>query len=118
MQKKLRLMGDNILIKFDKESELTSSGIIARPTDAMETIYRSGEVVAVGPGKRSKKGDNLIPLGVEVGDGVILNRFVATNTKTAEALHQFVLDTDEGLIKGGDILLVYDRSGPIPLKLG
>lgn len=118
MQKKLRLIGDNILIKFDKESELTSSGIITRPTDAMETIYRTGEVVAVGPGKCSKKGNKLIPMGVEVGDGVVLNRFIATNTKTAEVLHQFVLDTDEGLIKASDILLVYDRDRPIPLKLG
>ena len=115
MQKRLRLMGDNILVRLDEDSELTSSGIIVRPTDAMETIFRTGEVVAVGPGRRSKKGDNLVPVGVEVGEGVVLNRFVVTNTKTAEALHQFILETDEGLIKGSDILLLYDRKNPVKL---
>jgi hypothetical protein len=44
---------------------------------------------------------------------VVFNRFIASNTKSAEALHQFALDADEALIKAGDILLVYDRKEPI-----
>lgn len=116
MKKRLRLMGDNILVKLDSESSMTSSGLIVRPREAVETILRTGEVIATGPGKRSKKGDKLVPTGVEVGDGVVFNRFVASNTKTAEALHQYVLDENEGLIKGSDVLLVYDRESPINIS--
>lgn len=119
MKKKLRLVGDNILIKLDPESEMTSSGIIIRPTEALETILRTGVVIAVGPGKFAKDKDidlaTRVPMAVEVGEGVIINRFIASNTKSAEALHQFILDEDEALIKAGDIMLVYDRKNPIKL---
>lgn len=119
MKKRLRLMGDNILIRLDPESEKTSSGIIVRPNEALETILRTGEVIAVGPGKWAEdKGiylDNRVPMVVEVGEGVVINRFIASNTKTAETLHQFILDEDEALIKAGDIMLVYDRRDPIKL---
>jgi co-chaperonin GroES (HSP10) len=117
MKKKLRLVGDNILIKMDPDSDKTASGILFKPADALETILLTGVVAAVGPGKWAKRGDrNLstrIPVGVEVGEGVVFNRFIASNTKSAEALHQFALDADEALIKAGDILLVYDRKEPI-----
>ena len=119
MKKALRLMGDNILVRLDPDSEKTSSGIIIRPKDAMETIMRTGVVIGVGPGRYAKKGDHdldrRLPMMVEVGEGVILNRFIASNTKTAEALQQCVLDGDEALIKASDILLVYDRREPIKL---
>jgi len=120
MKKKLRLMGDNILIRLDPESEKSSSGIIIKPGEAMETILRTGEIIAVGPGKHAKDKDRdldkRVPMVVEVGEGVVINRFIASNTKTAEALHQFILDNDEALIKAGDILLVYDRKKPIVLS--
>jgi len=120
MKKRLRLMGDNILIRLDTESEKTSSGIIFRPNEAMETILRTGEVISVGPGRWAKNKDidldMRIPMVVEVGEGVIINRFIASNTKTAETLHQFILDEDEALIKASDILLVYDRKTPITLS--
>lgn len=117
MKKKLRLMGDNILVRMDAESNRTASGVLFKPDDALETILRTGEVIAVGPGKFAKRGDQdlntRVPICVEVGEGVVFNRFVATHTKTAEALHQFALDKDEALIKPSDILLVYDRKEPI-----
>lgn len=119
MRRSMKLMGDNVLVKMDPDKELTSSGIIIKPKEAMETIMRTGVVVAVGPGKYAKKGerdlDKRVPIPLEVGDGVVFNRFVASNTKTAEALHQHVLDDDEALIKGSDVLLAYDRGRPITL---
>jgi co-chaperonin GroES (HSP10) len=119
MKKKLRLLGDNILIRLDPESEKTSSGIIFRPNEAMETILRTGEIIGTGPGKWAKNKDidldTRVPMVVEVGEGVIINRFIASNTKTAENLHQFILDEDEALIKASDILLLYDRKTPIKL---
>jgi len=114
VKKELRLVGDNILIKMDPDSEMSSNGLIIKPGSALETIMRTGVVTAVGPGKWASKGgedlDTRIPMPIKAGDGVVFNRFIASNTKSAEALQQFALDKDEALIKAADILLSYDRS--------
>jgi co-chaperonin GroES (HSP10) len=117
MKKRLRLLGDNILVKMDPDADKVAGGLLFKPEEAYETILRTGEVIAVGPGRHAKRGERdlgtRIPLGVEVGEGVVFNRFIASNTKTAEALHQFVLEKSEALIRPNDILLAYDRKNPI-----
>ena len=59
---------DNIAIKFEKVPEKTFGGVIL-PEQLQETSGE-GEVVAVGPGIRDKKG-NLEPMKVKVGDTVL-----------------------------------------------
>ena len=60
-----------------------------------------GEILAVGPGARSDKGD-LIPLGVQVGDRVLFGKWSGTEVK---------LDGDELLImKESDIMGVLDET--------
>jgi co-chaperonin GroES (HSP10) len=113
--KALRLMGDRILVKMDPEKDTVAGGVLFKPDDAYETILRTGVVTQVGPGKWTKDGKKRMPVGVEVGEGVVFNRFIASDTKTAQALHGAVLEPDEGLLDPKDILVVYDRKEGIEI---
>lgn len=109
---RLRPCGNNILVKMDPDSEKTAGGLLIKPDGALDSILRTGEVIGVGPGAVSPKTGKNVPTGVELGEGVVFNRFIAANTKTAEALHQFALSKDEAFIKPADVLLVFDRKDP------
>lgn len=116
-RRELRLLGDKILVRMDPEDNTVAGGLLYKPDDAYETIMRTGEVVSVGPGRWASDGDvplnKRCPVGVEVGDGVVFNRFIATHTKTAQTLHQYLLKDEEALIGPKDVLLVYDRKNPV-----
>jgi hypothetical protein len=66
-------------------------------------------VLQAGPGKWAKKADVRVPVGVVEGDGVVFVKFVATFTKTAQAIQSVVGET-RAILKPEDILLVYDRN--------
>lgn len=108
MRQKMKIMGDRILLRLDPESKKTVSGVLYKPDDAHDTILRTGEVIGVGPGRWAQERDVRKPVGVELGEGVVFIKFVATSTKTAEAIQPY-LDGDEALISVNDVLLVYDR---------
>lgn len=108
MSRRLRLMGDRILVRVDPESDMVASGLLFKPDDAHETIIQTGEVLDVGPGRWAERKNERIPVGVEPGEGVVFIKFVATNTKTAQAL-QAHLNDNEALLTPNDVLLVYDR---------
>ena len=59
---------DKVLVKRTEEEEKSAGGIVL-PGSATEKPSQ-GEVVAVGPGKKSENGD-VSPVGVAVGDTVI-----------------------------------------------
>ncbi len=69
--KKIKPLQDRILIREDGESKekKTSSGIIIPVTVNEDKGSKSGEVVAVGPG-RTEDG-KIIPVGVKVGETVL-----------------------------------------------
>jgi len=116
MTGRLRLMNDWILVKMDPDSKKTLSGTLFKPDEAYETAMRTGRVIDVGPGPMAKQhGQCLgfrVPTGLEPGDGVLFNRIIASRTKTAEALHQAILEEDECLIRPADILIVFDHNDP------
>ena len=99
---------DWILVQLDEVSDKVANGLLFKPETAHETIHQTGEVIKVGPGKLSSKGDR-IPLGVGIGEGVLFSKFVATKTKTAEAL-EYHLDAGQALIRESDVMVVYDRT--------
>ena len=69
----LRPLHDRIIVKRVDESESTSAGGIIIPDSAKEKPQEA-EVVAVGPGKRSDKGD-VSPLDVKAGDKVLIGKY-------------------------------------------
>ena len=73
---KIKPLEDRIVVRPHAE-EVTASGIVI-PDTAQETP-RKGEVLAVGPGKRSEQTGELVPLGVSEGDTVIYDKFRGTD---------------------------------------
>ena len=77
---------DKVLVKRTEEEEKSAGGIVL-PGSATEKPSQ-GEVVAVGPGKKSENGD-VSPVGVSVGDTVIFGQYGGNEIK---------IDGDEYLI--------------------
>ena len=77
---------DKVLVKRTEEEEKSAGGIVL-PGSATEKPSQ-GEVVAVGPGKKSENGD-LSPVCVAVGDTVIFGQYGGNEIK---------IDGDEYLI--------------------
>ena len=71
---KLKPLHDKVLVKRTEEEEKSAGGIVL-PGSATEKPSQ-GEVVAVGPGKKTENGD-VSPVGVAVGDMAVL--LVRTN---------------------------------------
>ena len=66
--------GDRVLVKPEiTEDEKSPSGIII-PDTARKEKPETGIIVAVGPGKRSDRGD-LIPIRFEVGDKIMFSKY-------------------------------------------
>ena len=85
---KLKPLHDKVLVKRTEE-EATSAGGIILSGSAKEKPSQ-GEVIAVGPGKKTDSGD-LMPVGVSVGDTVIFGQYGGNEIK---------LDGEDFLILG------------------
>ena len=77
---------DKVLVKRTEEEEKSAGGIVL-PGSATEKPSQ-GEVVAIGPGKKTENGD-VSPVGVAVGDTVIFGQYGGNEIK---------IDGDEYLI--------------------
>ena len=69
---------DKVLVKRTEEEEKSAGGIVL-PGSATEKPSQ-GEVIAVGPGKKSDNGD-VSPVGVAVGDTVIFGQYGGNEIK-------------------------------------
>ena len=74
----LKPLGDRIVVKIIEDTEQTSGGIFI-PDSAKEKPQK-GEVVAVGPGKVTEKGDREPP-DVKVGETVLYAKYAGTDVK-------------------------------------
>ena len=79
---KLKPMADNVLLKQHEAAETTVGGIIlATATKEKPAIY---EVVAVGPGTKDTE------MLVNVGDKVVVSKFVGTDVTLDKVDYKFV----------------------------
>jgi chaperonin GroES len=76
--KKLKPLGDRVLVKAI-EKEMESRGGIIIPDTAKEKP-QEGEVIAVGPGKRDDNG-KIIPMDVKVGDKILYGKYSGSEVK-------------------------------------
>lgn len=72
---KLKPLADRIIIKPMAAEEKTRGGIIVPDTAKEKPVI--GEVISVGPGKRSEDG-KLIPMEVKAGDKVLYGKYSGT----------------------------------------
>jgi chaperonin GroES len=75
---KIRPLHDRVIVKR-LEAENKSAGGIVIPDTAGEKPDQ-GEVVAVGPGKRTEEG-KLVPMDVKVGDRILFGKYSGTTVK-------------------------------------
>jgi len=93
-----RPLGDRVLVKRVEEEAKTKGGIII--PDTAKEKPQEGEVVAVGPGARNDKGEQ-VALDVKAGDRVLFGKWGGTEVK---------LDGEDLLIlKESDILGIVER---------
>jgi len=87
----VRPLADRLLVKR-LEEETTSRGGIIIPDTAKERPL-TGEVLAVGTGKRLEDG-TLVPLDVKKGDKVLFGKYAGTEIKVHGVDH-LILREDE-----------------------
>ena len=67
---------DRVLVRRVESEEKTAGGLII--PDSAKEKPQQGEVLAVGPGKRSEQTGDLIPVDVNVGDTVVYSKYGGT----------------------------------------
>lgn len=72
-QMQFKPLSNHVFIEPIDEDKKTKSGIVIPDTAEKEKPVK-GKVLAVGPGKRSDKGD-LVPMSVKVGDVVLFKKY-------------------------------------------
>ena len=67
---------DRIVVRPGQSEETTASGLVI--PDTAKEKPQQGEVLAVGPGRRSENTGELIPMDIEVGDVVVYAKYGGT----------------------------------------
>ena len=72
----LQPLEDRIVVKPGDAEEMTVSGLVI--PDTAKEKPQQGEVLAVGPGRRSEHSGDIIPVDVSVGDVVLYSKYGGT----------------------------------------
>jgi len=72
----LKPLDDRIVVRPNEAEEMTVSGLVI--PDTAKEKPQLGEVLAVGPGRRSDQTGDLIPIDVKVGDTVVYSKYGGT----------------------------------------
>ncbi len=81
----LQPLDDRIVVRPNESEQQTASGLVI--PDTAKEKPQQGEVLAVGPGRRSDQTGEIIPLDVTVGDTVVYSKYGGTEiTESGEDL--------------------------------
>lgn len=95
----LKPLEDRIVVKPGESEETTASGLVI--PDTAKEKPQQGEVLAVGPGKRSEQTGDVVPLDVKVGDTVVYSKYGGT---------EITVDGDDLLILSArDVLAIVGK---------
>src|SRR5215207_305154 len=72
----LQPLDDRIVVRPSEAEQTTASGLVI--PDTAKEKPQQGEVLAVGPGRRSDTTGEIIPLDVKVGDVVVYSKYGGT----------------------------------------
>jgi chaperonin GroES len=72
----LQPLEDRIVVRPGESEETTASGLVI--PDTAKEKPQQGDVIAVGPGKRSEQTGEVIPLDVKKGDTVVYSKYGGT----------------------------------------
>ncbi|MBT3248424.1 MAG: co-chaperone GroES [Actinobacteria bacterium] len=77
----LQPLEDRIVVRPSESEETTASGLVI--PDTAKEKPQQGEVLAVGPGRRSEQTGELVPMEVAVGDTVVYSKYGGTEISNA-----------------------------------
>jgi chaperonin GroES len=92
----LQPLEDRIVVRPGDAEETTVSGLVI--PDTAKEKPQQGEVIAVGPGRRSEQTGELIPVDVSVGDVVLYSKYGGTEV-TVDGDDFLVLSSRDVLAK-------------------
>jgi chaperonin GroES len=95
---KLQPLEDRIVVRTAEAEETTASGLVI--PDTAKEKPQQGEVLAVGPGRRSEQTGELIPVDVAAGDTVIYSKYGGTEV-TVDGDDYLILNARDVLAKVG-----------------
>ena len=78
---KLQPLEDRIVVRTAEAEEKTSSGLVI--PDTAKEKPQQGEVLAVGPGRRSEQTGEIIPMDIGAGDTVVYSKYGGTEITDA-----------------------------------
>jgi chaperonin GroES len=76
----LQPLEDRLVVRPSESEETTASGLVI--PDTAKEKPQQGEVLAVGPGKRSEQTGEVIPVDVSVGDTVVYSKYGGTEIQS------------------------------------
>ena len=95
----LKPLEDRIVVRPGEAEETTVSGIVI--PDTAKEKPETGEVLAVGPGRRSDQTGAIIPLDVKVGDTVVYSKYGGT---------EIVVEGEDLLVlRESDVLAIVEK---------
>ncbi len=92
---KIKPLEDRIVVRPNEPENVTASGLVI--PDTAKEKPQQGEVLAVGPGKRSEQTGDFIPLGVSEGDTVVYSSSYGSTEITVEGEDLLILSAREVL---------------------
>ncbi len=72
----LQPLEDRIVVRPAEAEEMTVSGLVI--PDTAKEKPQQGEVLAVGPGRRTENSGEIVPLDLGVGDTIIYSKYGGT----------------------------------------
>jgi len=94
----LQPLEDRIVVRASEAEETTTSGLVI--PDTAKEKPQQGEVLAVGPGRRSEQTGEIIPVDVAVGDSIIYSKYGGTEI-TLDGEDLLILTSRDVLAKLG-----------------
>jgi chaperonin GroES len=93
---KLQPLEDRIVVRTAEAEATTASGLVI--PDTAKEKPQQGEVLAVGPGRRSEQSGDIIPLDIAVGDTVVYSKYGGTEI-TLDGVDYLILNARDVLAK-------------------
>ena len=94
----LQPLEDRIVVRSNEAESTTASGLVI--PDTAQEKPQQGEVIAVGPGRRSDQSGEIIPVDVSVGDTVVYSKYGGTEI-SVEGEDLLILNARDVLAKLG-----------------
>ncbi|HZM17135.1 MAG TPA: co-chaperone GroES [Candidatus Krumholzibacteria bacterium] len=87
----IRPLADRVLVRALEEQEVKRGGIII--PDTAKEKPQEGEVIAVGPGRLSDKGDR-VPVEVKQGDRILFGKYSGTEVNVGSEAYLIMRESD------------------------